>query len=504
MQVVSRIAAAFRVMVPPNCLFESPTLALLAEVVEHARTIKADEAIQPAPRGQETPLSFAQQRLWVLTGIDGPGETLNVVRAFELKGALNPAAFAKALAAIGRRHDSLRTSFRISGDSPVQKIAPEGASVLAFVDLRHVPENRRKAALDASLRAANSQRFDLANGPLWSVRLIRLAGSHHVLHLAMHHIISDDWSVQVMLRELSTLYSRCLTGVEDSLPELPVQYADYADWQRRWLAGERLAKQLDYWQDHLRGAPPVVELPLDHQRQAGKEFHAGMVRLHFYDGLTKRLRRLSRESETTLFVTLLAAYAMLLTRYGNPEDVVIGTALGNRYPVETEALMGFFVNTLALRLRWPEGATFREIQACAHRAAVNGYAHPDVPFDRIVEALQPDRSALYSPVLQTLFVLQNVPKQELVLPGLAITPVDLARPSAGSTFDLALSLRETGEELCGALEFNTALFDTATIECMAAHFETLLAGIVQNPDAAAARLPLVRAGEQRRLLENAS
>jgi non-ribosomal peptide synthetase component F len=185
---------------------------------------------------------------------------------------------------------------------------------------------------------------------------------------------------------------------------------------------------------------------------------------------------------------MLAAYAALLLRYGNQEDVVIGTVLANRYPVETEALIGFFVNTLALRLRWRQGATFREIQACAHRVAVNGYAHPDIPFDRVVEALQPERSALHSPIFQTLFVLQNVPVQELALHGLVTTAIDLARPSAGATFDLTLSLNEAGGELRGALEFNAALFDTATIQRMAAQFESLLAEIVQSPDAMPARL----------------
>jgi amino acid adenylation domain-containing protein len=501
LQVVARIAATFRVMLPPNCLFECSTLGRLAEVVERARSIEADEAIRPAPRGAETPLSSAQQRLWILAETEGSSETFNIVRAFRLEGSLDPVALERALAAIGGRHDSLRASFPIVGDCPVQRIAPECAGVLTLVDLRHVPESRRKAALDASLRAASGQRFDLASGPLWSVRVIRLAGNHHVLHLAMHHIISDDWSVQVLLRELSVTYSGCLAGLEAPSPELPVQYADYAVWQRRWLAGGRLRKQLDYWQDHLRGAPPLVGLPLDRPRQAGGEFQAGMVRLHLDRELTTRLRRLGRESETTLFVTLLTAYAVLLSRYGNREDVVIGTALANRYPVETEALIGFFVNTLALRLRWREGATFREIQACVHRAAVNGYAHPDVPFDRVVEALHPDRSALHSPVFQTLFVLQNVSRQELVLPGLVTTPMDLARPSAGATFDLTLSLREACGELCGALEFNAALFDTATIERMAAHLETLLEGIVQDPDAVAARQPLVTAGELRRSVQ---
>jgi amino acid adenylation domain-containing protein len=488
MQVVARIAAAFHVLLPPNCLFECPTLERLAEAVERARSIEIDETIQPPARGVDTPLSLAQQRLWVLDAIEGPSETFNLVRAFHLEGSLDMVAFKRALTAIGERHHNLRVSLRVSGDTPVQTIAPHCANVLSLVDLRHLPEARRQAALDAALVSAHNLRFDLASGPLWSVCLIRVAGNHHVLHLAMHHIISDDWSIQVLLRELSTIYSRYVTGIEDPLPELPVQYADYALWQRRWLAGERLAKQLGYWLDHLRGAPPLVNLPLDRSRHVGGEFHAGRVPLHLDRELTTRLRRLSRESETTLFVTLLAAYAVLLSRNGNQEDVVIGTVLANRYPVETEALIGFFVNTLALRLQWWQGATFREIQACAHRVAVNGYAHPDIPFDRVVEALKPDRSALHSPIFQTLFVLQNVPAQELALHGLVTNAIDLARPSAGATFDLTLSLNETGGELRGALEFNTALFDAATIQRMAAQFESLLAEIVQSPDAMLARL----------------
>jgi amino acid adenylation domain-containing protein len=496
MQAVARIAAAFHVIVPFNCLFECPTIARLAELVERARSVEADEAIRPLPRGADAPLSLVQQSLWIAAEMEGPSDTFNMVRAFRLEGTLDSRALERALAAIVARHDNLRASFRISGrmpgrisdeisnDGAVQTIAPEQANVLSFVDLRRVPENRRKSALDASLRAAHSQRFDLARGPLWSAQVIRLTGNQNVLHLAMHHIISDDWSVQVLLRELSTIYKECLTGAPDPLPKLPVQYADYAAWQRRWLSGERLAKQLDYWQTHLQGAPPLLNLPLDRPPHAGEACHASMVQFHLDRDLTLQLRRLSRESETTLFVTVLAAYAILLSQYGNPEDIVIGAALANRYPVETEPLIGFFVNTLALRVQWRKESTFREIQACAHRAAVNGFAHPDVPFDRIVETLRPNRSALHTPIFQTLFVLQNVPKQDLVLPGLVTTPIDLERPSAGATFDLSLSLQDSGGDLHGALEFNTALFDTATIERMATHFKTLLARIVQNPDSA--------------------
>ena len=503
LQVVTRISAAFRVMLPHNCLFEYSTLERLAEAVEQARNLEEDEVIWQTSPGAEPLLSFAQQRLWVLAEMEGPSEKFNMVRAFQLEGDLDLRGLEKALTQIGRRHANLRASFRMVGNSPVQMIAPEPASVLSLVDLRHVAEGQREAALAASLNVANSLRFDIAMGPLWSVRVIRLPGKRHVLHLAMHHIISDDWSVQVLLRELSTIYSGGLAGVEDPIPKLPVQYADYAAWQRRWLTHERLTKQIEYWRDDLLGAPPVVELPLDRPRQAGGEFRAGSVRLHVDRELTTRLRHFSRGSETTPFVTLLAAYAVLLSRYGHTEDVVIGTVLANRYPVETETLIGFFVSTIALRLRWQKGATFREIQTCAHRAAINGYAHADVPFDLVVDALKLDRGAPYSPVFQALFVMQNVPKQELALPEVLTTTIDLALPSAGASFDLTLSLNDTGAELCGALEFNSVLFDTATIERIATHFNTVLAGIVQDPDAAATRLPLVVAGQRHRWVESA-
>jgi non-ribosomal peptide synthetase component F len=489
MQATARIAAVFRVVLPPNCLFECVTLARLAQRVEGARSIDADEVLRPQPRGAQLSLSLAQQRMWLRAAMDGPSDACNIVRAFRLEGVLNPVALQRALAALGRRHDNLRASLRMVGDSVLQVIAAESPSVLSFVDLRHVPQSRSQAALDASLRAAHAQCFDLASGPLWSARVIRLAEQQHVLHLAMHHVIGDDWSVQVLLRELVTLYGAMIAGVAEPLPELPVQYADYAHWQRRWLTTERLTTQIGYWQEHLRDAPPLTQLPLDHPREVGRCFQAGSVRLHFDRDLTTQLRRLSREAETTLFITLLAGYAVALSRYGNPPDIVIGTVVANRYPVETEALIGFFVNTLALRLEWREGATFREIQTRAHHSAVNGFAHPDVPFDQIIEALQPVRSPLYSPLFQTLFVLQNIPKQELVLPGLVSTPLDLARPSAGANFDLTLSLHESDGELRGALEFDAALFDCTTIERMALHFAALLAAIVWSPDVAAGQLP---------------
>ena len=488
MQVVARIGAAFRVTLRPNCLFDSPTLAQLAGVVEAARQIDGDDTIQPAPGDSAAPLSLAQQRLWVLDQMDGPSSIFTMVRVFRLDGALDVSALERALAEIGRRHDNLRVSFPMWREGPVQMVAPQYQSVLSCVDLRNVADDRYGAALDACLREAHAQCFDLVSGPLWSVRLIRLDANLHVLHLAMHHIISDDWSIQVLLGELSARYGAILAGGREGAPEFAVQYADYARWQRRWLGGERLAGQLAYWMEHLRGAPPLLELPLDRPREEGGEFCGGTVRLRLDGELTTRLRRLSRESETTLFVTLLAAYGVLLSHYGNGEDIVIGTAVANRHPVETEAMIGFFVNALALRLRWRAGASFREIQASAHRAAVGGFAHPDVPFDQIVDALQPDRGTPYSPVFQAMFVLQNVPEQPLTLSALTVTSMEVERTTAGATFDLTLSLKETSGKLGGALEFNAAVFDRTTIERMATHFESLLEGIVRCPDEPAGTL----------------
>jgi len=501
LQVVTRIRAELRLALPLHVVFERPTLAGLVEAVESARSLEPDERMEPTSRGAETPLSPAQQRLWALAGMDEPGDAFDLVRAFRLEGALDWAALRRALEAIGRRHEILRASFPMVGGRPVQRISPACPDVCSFVDLRHLPEGRRQAALERALGAGSGPHFDVASGPLWRVRVIRLAGSCHVLHLAMHHLISDDWSVQVLLRELSAAYRAAVAKERDpdrELPPLPAQYADYAAWQERWLAGERLSRQLGYWVEHLRGAPPMLALPFDHPGRRAGEFRGGRVPLRLGGELTGRLRRLSRESETTLFITLLAAYAILLSRQGNPEDVVVGTVLANRHPVETEGLIGFFVNTLALRLRWQPGATFREILACAHRAAVNGHAHPDVPFDRVVQALRPGRSALHVPVFQAMLVLQDGSRQELALPGLTVMPMDLARPSAGATFDLTLSLREAGGELRGALEFDAGLFDFSTAARMAAQLETLLAGIARDPDAIAACLPLDAAGEDLR------
>jgi amino acid adenylation domain-containing protein len=486
MQAAARIADSFRVMVRPNVLFEAPTLAQLAKAVEGARRNQADAVIQSVPRDTEIPLSLAQSRLWIIDQMDGPSAIFNMVRVFRLKGPLNLPALDEALAGIGRRHENLRTSFSMSDAGAVQIVAPDYTSVLCFEDLSKVPENRRESALDALLNGAHTLCFDLAGGPLWRVRLIRVAENSHVLHLAMHHIISDGWSIQVLLRELSAHYSGLVSGNMDPIPELAVQYSDYARWQRRWLTGERLEQQLDYWRQQLREAPALVELPLDRARREYGEFQPGMVRLQFDAGLAAELRRLARDSETTLFVTLLAAYAALLAQFGNAGDVVIGTAVANRYPVETEALIGFFVNTLPLRLRWQPGASFRELQACAHLAAMGAYAHPDVPFDRIVDALQLVRSPSHSAVFQTLFVFQNVPKQELALAGSTATEVELERPTAGATFDLTLSLKDADGTLHGALEFNAALFDFSTMERMASDFGTLLTTVVQNPDAAVA------------------
>jgi amino acid adenylation domain-containing protein len=489
LQVVARIAAGFRVQLTQSCLFDCPTLARLAVAVEQARSIDGDAAIQAvASAAQPLPLSFAQQRLWLFAELEGLNDAFNMVRAFQLDGALDQAALKQALALVASRHANLRTTFRLDGATPVQVIAPAAASVLSVLDLRHLAEGQREAALAAALRKASGRRFNLATGPLWSLQLIRLEGYRQVLHLAVHHLICDDWSIQILLRDLSACYGASLQGQPPALPELPVQYADYAVWQRQWLAGERLQGQLDYWRAHLRGAPAETRLPLDRPRRPGAGFRAEKVRLQLDRELTRRLQQLSRGAETTLYVTLLTAYAILLGRYGNPEEVVLGTVMANRYPVETEALIGFFMSTLALRLPCPEAASFRELQARAHRIAVNGFAHPDVPFDQLVADLQCDPGALTSPLFQALFVLQNIPAQELALTGLRTTPLDLARPSAGATFDLTLSLKETGGILAGALEFNTALFDAGTIETMAAHFQALLAAIAENPELPVAAL----------------
>jgi amino acid adenylation domain-containing protein len=406
---------------------------------------------------------------------------------------------------IVRRHEALRTSFPIIDGQPMQVIVPVLTLVLPVVDLQGLPEAERQVEALRLVDQDIRRPFDLAQDPLFRVTLVRLTGVEHLLLLNMHHIITDEWSLGVLFWELGELYEAYSGGKESPLPELPIQYADYAVWQHERLRGEVFEEQLAYWKDRLADPPPPLTLPTDRPRSPVQTFRGAMESIRVSDSLTEKLKELSQQEGATLFMTLLAAFEVLLYRYTGQTDIVVGTPVANRNRSELEALIGFFVNTLVLRVNWnsphaPSGKpSFREVLGQVREVALGAFAHQDVPFERLVEKLQPERDLSRSPLFQVMFVLQNTPTETLELPGLAMTPLEVDGGTA--QFDLTLSVTETDKGLTGSLEYSTDLFESATIERMIGHFHNLLEGIISNPEQYICDLPLLTEAEQRQLLK---
>lgn len=496
--VISRLRETLSVEVSVGALFESPTVASLSEQIETSQHQKQQinplPALQPVSRSLEFPLSLTQQRFWFLDQMEGANAAYNIARALRLVGRLNLTALQQAVEEIIQRHETLRTSFAMVDGKPVQFIAATVPFTLPLADLQELPEVERLAELQRLITAEYTRPFDLTIAPLFRVSLIRLESESHVLLFTMHHIISDAWSVGIFLQELSILYAG------SPLPEQPIQYADYTYWQRQWLQNDVITTQLNYWKQQLADAPPVIKLPTDRPRSAIQTFRSSIERFKLGYDLTSKLKTLSQKSGASLFMTLQAAFVTLLSRYTNQKDIVIGSPITNRNRPALESLIGFFVNTLVLRTRLENNPTFRELLAQVRQVALNAYSHQDVPFDQLVEFLQPQRHLSHSPLFQVMFVLQNSPVEKLELPGLSVTQIELDRPTAGATFDLTLSMQEIGSELRGAFEYNANLFDADTIARMVGHFQTLVEAIATNPDECVGQLPLLSAAEQHQLL----
>ncbi|RMF30995.1 MAG: non-ribosomal peptide synthetase, partial [Chloroflexi bacterium] len=445
-QVVSRLQETFQVELPLRDLFESPTIATLAERIEAALREEAGlEAppIEPVPRDGDLPLSFAQQRLWFLDQLE-PGNLLyNLPLAVRLSGRLDVEALERSLSEIVRRHEVLRTTFASVGGKPRQVIAPPKPLPLPLVDLTGLPEARREAEVQRLAQEEARRPFDLAHGPLLRVQLLKLDDEEHVVLVTMHHIVSDGWSMGVFVREIAALYAAFAAGEPSPLPELPIQYADFAAWQRKWLQGETLEKQLAYWKEQLSGSPPVLELPTDRPRPSVQTSRGASFAFALPQDLSQAIQALSQEEGVTLFMTLLAAFQTLLYRYTGQEDICVGTPIANRNRPEIEGLIGFFVNTLVLRTDLSGNPRFTELLKRVREVALGAYAHQDLPFEMLVEALQPQRDMSHSPLFQVMFVLQNVPLEALELPDLTLRPVDVDRGTA--TFDLTLSMAEGPE-----------------------------------------------------------
>ncbi len=498
-QVVSRIRDEFKIELPVRTIFESPLLAQLAEIVESKISSKsAIPTLEPMMRGRMMPLSFAQQRLWFLDQYEPDTAVYNIYHALRLIGRLGVGVLESTFNEIIRRHEPLRTVFSAEAGKPFQVVSPAGVFVMPVVDLSGLPAaDRENRAEQMAIEEANRP-FNLSAGPLFRVTLLHLDETVHFLLLTIHHIVSDGWSMGVLISEMKELYSAFYEGRPSPLPELAVQYADFAIWQRQWLSGEILETQLSYWRERLSGELPVLELPTDYPRPVLQTF-AGKIR-SFELGveLRSKLNKLAQQCGATLFMTLLAAFKVLLNRYTDLTDIAVGTPIANRSRSEIEGLIGFFINTLTLRTDLSGNPTFQELLSRVRETALGAYAHQDVPFEMLVDILSPQRDLRHSPLFQVLFALQNMPAARLELPDLTVEFLDLGRETA--KFDLSIYMYEHEEGLWGRLEYNTDLFSEATIDRFIGHFRTLLESVVSDMQQNLSELTISTDEERRQLL----
>jgi len=500
-RVISQLRKVFQVELPLKYLFESPTIAGLAERIEtKMRAGQQLEAppILPIPRDRNLPLSFAQQRLWFLEQLETNSTAYNIPAAVRLTGSLNIAALEQSLNEIVRRHEALRTTFTAVDGQPAQVIAPTLTLRLPIVDLQELLEAEREAEV---LRLATQEAqlpFDLAQGPLLRGTLLKLGEVKHIMLFTMHHIVSDGWSMGILVREVAALYEAFSNGQLSPLPKLPIQYADYALWERQWLEGEVLSSQLAYWKQQLENLP-VLQLPTDCPRPTVQTFQGARESVVLSKPLTGALKTLSTKEGVTLFMTLLAAFVTLMHWYTGQDDIVVGTDVANRNRAETEGLIGFFVNQLVLRTYTGGNPTFRELLRRVSEVTLGAYAHQDLPFNKLVEVLNPERELSRKPLFQVKFILQNVPIPPLEIADLTLSPLKIEHETA--EFDLLLIVEDTEQGLMGTLKYNTDLFDATTIVQMLNDFKTLLLEIAAQPEAKLGELKdiLVEADKQRRL-----
>jgi surfactin family lipopeptide synthetase A len=454
------------------------------------------QTILPRENPDQVPLSFGQERLWFLNQLEPHGASYNEPTAIRVTGPLDVTVLERCVHEIVRRHEALRTIFTIIAGEPVQVVRETMSLNLPVEDLRDLPEHEREAQVSKLATEEFQKPFDLAEGPLLRLKILRLAAQEHVLVLTMHHIISDGWSVGVLFRELGELYRAFSSGKPSPLPELPIQYADFALWQRRWMQGGVLEAHLAYWKAKLGGTLPMLELPTDHARSPVQTSHGARYYLSLPKPLSEGLKTLSQRQGVTLFMALLAAFQTLLYRYTGQDDLLVGSPSAGRNWPQTEGLIGCFLNTLVFRTDMSGNPSFRGLLARVREVAMEVYGHQDLPFEQLVEAVQPERDLSRNPLFQVMFVLQNA--LTLELPGLSLSRLKLDR--GATPLDLLLSMEDTDQGLTGWLEYNTDLFAPSTIARMAEHFQTLLEGVTANPEQRLSWLPMLTQAERHQLL----
>src|SRR5947209_14000299 len=451
------------------------------------------------PRRQESgpaPLSFSQQRLWFFDQFEPASFVYNLLTPVSLRGNLNVSALQEAFNHLVWRHEALRTTFELSEGQPVQIIGQQHSIPIRRIDLAHLGQPERQEQFHALFSDEICRPFDLKKGPLLRITLVRMAAEEHVLLLAMHHIVTDGWSMNVLVREAVALYAG---GRAPDLPPLPIQYADFAAWQRKWLQGEVLEQQLAYWKQHLGAKPAVLELPTDFPRPAVQTYGGANFTFPFSPALSQSLKAFCRTQQATMFMVLLAAFNVLLHRYTGQQEIIVGSPIANRNRKELEGLIGFFANTLPMRTSVSGELSFREVLALVKEAALGAYAHQDLPFEYLVEQFHPERSLSHSPLVQVIFNFEPTIPPTDEMPGLSATLLDCDNKS--SKFALTLFSRDHGPEILGTLEYNVDLFTRETVERMSGHLLTLLSAIVAKPDQLISGLPLLTRHERYQMLE---
>ena len=469
------------------------------------RRLRGDLAgIDPAPsitRRPEpgpAPLTFGQEQLWFIDQVAPGSSFYNVYCAWSVEGALNVAVLEQTLGEIVRRHEALRTAFQSVNGRPIQVVGPAMSINVSVVDMSRLSKAEREDQIKRLTALETHSSFDLATGPLLRTTLVKLKELEHLFFFTSHHIISDGWSVGVMGREMKDIFEAFWGGSPSPVSELPIQYADFAAWQRQWLRGDVLRSHLDYWRDQLRGAAASPSIPTDYPRPKVQTFRGAVYAFTIPALLTRALERLSHQENVTLFMTLLSAFKVLLGRYSGATDIVVGTNVANRTRRETEQLIGFFVNNLVLRASLEGNPTVRQLLNRVREVCLGAFAHQDLPFEKLVDDLKPDRSLSYNPLFQVLFVLQNYPSSKMSLPGLTLKPLEIR--GGVSRFDLMLNVERLDHELTGLLEYNTDLFRESTIKRMGTQFRALLEQFSEDPDVEIDRLSLTGDKEKRQLI----
>jgi amino acid adenylation domain-containing protein len=482
-QVIAQINSTLQLQLPLRALFEHPQISSLAEQVEAWSRKGGGRESAPIRRAEnraKVALSFAQQRLWFLDQLEPDSAAYNIPVAVRLSGELNVAALERAFNEVVRRHESLRTAFVVEAGEPVQFIADEVRLTLDVISLEEFEEQQREAEVARLAALEASVAFDLRRWPLLRIKLLRVSAAEHVLILVMHHIISDGWSMGVLMRDLCTFYNGFVSSQPIELKDLEVQYADYAVWQRGWLRGEVLEEQLRYWREQLQGATNSLELSTSHQHGDVNDIQGASLQVAYDADLTAELKEMSQHEGVTLFMLLLATLGTLLYRYSGQSDIVIGTGVANRSHREIKDLIGFFVNVLPLRMDLTGNPTFRELLRQVSKTALEAYAHQEVPFDKVVEELQPERTHSHSPLFRVVLVLNNMVLPAVELPGLSLSGMDVH--TGTSHFDLTVTLVETERGLRGTVEYKSALFSTEMIEQLLAHYEQVLRAVIKDPE----------------------